>query len=441
MKKKKWLWIGIGAVVLIALIGVNMSRSSKGKAQGVQLARVRTEDITSRVRAPGKIEPRTQVKISADIPGKVTRLAVKEGDAVRKGQLLLQLDDTQTRSSWDQSRAAVSSAQARLRDAQAALRLAESQHLRQRALFEQKLLSQAEWDQAARQIESARIAVGTARDELLRSQAALAGAADYMSKGRFVAPFDGVVSALNVEQGEIVVTGTMNNAGTQILTVSDLSRMLVKADVDETDVVDMKLGQKARITVDAMPDTFFQGTVVEIGNTAKRSITSTVEGQTNFEVKVVFDQNVPQVRPGMTADVEIETATHPHAQGVPIQAVVVRTERELERAARKSSKSPKEAKAARPAKKPKNADAVFAAEDDTVGRKDKEITGVFVVKDGVAKFVPVRVGIASETMIEVFGDVKSGDVVVAGPYKALRELKPDAKVKQEAAGAGRQPKK
>jgi HlyD family secretion protein len=441
MKKKKWLWIGIGAVVLIVLIGANMSRSSKGKAQGVQLARVRTEDITSRVRAPGKIEPRTQVKISADIPGKVTRLAVKEGDAVRKGQLLLQLDDTQTRSSWDQSRAAVSSAQARLRDAQDALKLAESQHVRQRALFEQKLLSQAEWDQATRQIESARTSVGTARDELLRSQAALTGAADYMSKGRFVAPFDGVVSALNVEQGEIVVTGTMNNPGTQILTVSDLSRMLVKADVDETDVVDMKLGQKARITVDALPDTFFQGTVVEIGNTAKRSITSTVEGQTNFEVEVVFDQNVPQVRPGMTADVEIETATHPHTQGVPIQAVVVRTERELERAARKTARSPKEAKAAKPAKKAKKTDAVFAAEDDTVGRKDKEITGVFVVKDGVARFVPVRVGIASETMIEVFGDLKAGDVVVAGPYKALRELKPDAKVKQEAAGAGRQPKK
>jgi HlyD family secretion protein len=217
--------------------------------------------------------------------------------------------------------------------------------------------------------------------------------------------------------------------------------MLVKADVDETDVVDMKLGQKARITVDALPDTFFQGTVVEIGNTAKRSITSTVEGQTNFEVEVVFDQNVPQVRPGMTADVEIETATHPHTQGVPIQAVVVRTERELERAARKTARSPKEAKAAKPAKKPKKTDAVFAAEDDTVGRKDKEITGVFVVKDGVARFVPVRVGIASETMIEVFGDLKAGDVVVAGPYKALRELKPDAKVKQEAAGAGRQPKK
>lgn len=435
MKKNKWLWIGIGAVLVVLIIGMNVMRSAKGNVKAVQFARVRVEDITSRVRAPGKIEPRTQVKISADIPGKVTRLAVKEGDTVKRGQLLLQLDDTQTRSSFDQSRAALGTAQARLRDAQQALALAESQHVRQRALFEQKLLSQAEWDQATRQLDAARIAVSTARDEVSRSIAASTGAADYMAKGRFVAPFDGVVSAVNVEQGEIVVTGTMNNPGTQILTVADMSRMIVRADVDETDVVDLRLGQKAKITVDAMPDTSFVGTVTEIGNTAKRSITSTVEGQTNFEVKVVFDQQVPQVRPGMTADVEIETATHAHTTGVPIQAVVVRTERELERASRKASGKT----AGRPARR--KTDAVFAAEDDTVGRREKEITGVFVVRQGVAKFVPVHTGIASETMIELHGDLKAGDIVVAGPYKALRELKPDSKVKQEAPGGGGKSKK
>jgi HlyD family secretion protein len=226
-----------------------------------------------------------------------------------------------------------------------------------------------------------------------------------------------------VEQGEIVITGTMNNPGTQILVVSDLSRMLVRADVDETDVVDLRLGQKAKITVDALPDTSFPGTVTEIGNTAKRSLTGG-EGQTNFEVKVVFDHDVPQVRPGMTADVEIETATHPKTHAVPIQAVVVRTDRELERAAKKG----KGAKAP----KPKAGDAL-AAEEDTVGRRDKEITGVFVSKDAVATFVPVRTGIASETMIEVFGDLKDADVVVTGPYKALRELKPGQKVKRESA--------
>jgi len=425
MKGKRWLWIGLGALLVILVIAVNLVRGGKGKSTPVQFARVRLEDITSRVRAPGKIEPRTQVKISADIPGKVVRLLVKEGDQVRQGQLMLQLDDTQYRAAWRQDQSALASARARVRDAEATLKTAESNYARQSALWQQKVLSQAEWDQATSAIESARTAESTAREDVARAEAALSAAADNLSKTRFLAPFEGVVSALDVEAGEIVITGTMNNPGTQILTVSDLSRMLVKADVDETDVVDMKLGQKAKISVDAMPDTTFAGTVVEIGNTAKRSGLTASEGQTNFEVKVVFDTNVPEVRPGMTADVEIETATHPQTSGVPIQAVVVRTERELARAGRKD----------KPARRHRGKDFALAAEEDTVGRKDKEITGVFVVRDGVAHFVPVRTGIASETDIEVFGALKTGDLVVAGPYKALRELKPEGRVKQETAAA------
>ena len=420
--KKKWLWIGLVAIVLIAMIGLNLARQSQGKVTGVQVAKVRVDDITSRVRAPGKIEPRTQVKISADIPGKVTRLNVKEGDKVKRGQLMLQIDDTQYRAANNQARAALASAIARQREADKSLKAVEANFERQRKLYAENLLSAAEWDNAQTANESAHVAAATAAEEVARSRAVLEGAADNLSKTRFEAPFDGVVSALNVEQGEIVITGTMNNPGTQILVVSDLSRMLVRADVDETDVVDMKLGQKAKITVDAFPDTSFAGTVTEIGNTAKRSTMSTVEGQTNFEVEVVFDQNVPEIRPGMTADVEIETATHGKALGVPIQAVVVRTDKELEKAAKGKTE-----------KKGRRSTAQ-AAEEDTVGKAEKEITGLFVIKDGVAKFVPVRTGIASETMIEVFGDVKSGESVVSGPYKALRELKPEAKVKTEAAG-------
>ena len=421
--KKKWIWVAIGGVLVVLVVVANLARSAGGKVEAVQLARVRMEDVTSRVKAPGKIEAKTQVKISADVPGKVIRLAVEEGDPVRKGQLLLQLDDTQYRATWNQTRAALSSARARLSDARASLKVAEDNYVRQRALFEQKLLSQAEWDRATATVESARSAAATAQEEIARAQAAMAASSDNLDKCRFVAPFDGVVSALNVEQGEIVMIGTMNNPGTQILVVSDLSRMLVRADVDEADIVDIKIGQKAKITVDALPDTSFPGIVTEIGNTAKRSITGGSDGQTNFEVQVVFDQRVSEVRPGMTADVEIETGTHVKAKAVPIQAVVVRTERELERANRKKG-DPK------PKKK-----AAVAAEDDTVGRRDKEIAGVFLVKNDIATFVPVRSGIASETMIEITGDAKEGDMVVSGPYKALRELKPGAKVKRETAGA------
>src|SRR5262245_20921862 len=348
MKNKKWLWIGLGVLLLVILVGVNMAAQGGKKGIPVQFARVRVEDVTSRVRAPGKIEPKTQVKISADIPGKVTHLLVKEGDRVKQGQLMLQLDDTQYRANYNQARAALASAQAHQRDAEATLKVSDANFTRQQALFEQKLLSQAEWDQATSNHESPRVAVASGREEISRSQDALDGAKDNLDKCSFRAPFDGVVSSLDVEQGEIVVTGTMNNPGTQILVVSDLSRMLVRADVDETDVVDMKVGQPAKITVDALPDTSFKGTVTEIGNTAKRPITSTVEGQTNSEVKVVFDANVPEVRPGMTADVEIDTGTHEGALGVPIQAVVVRTDRELERAKHHGEKKPR----------PKNGDAL-----------------------------------------------------------------------------------
>lgn len=428
MKKQVWLWIGIGVAVVATLAVVVIANLNRGRnrVESVQLARVRQEDITSRVRAPGKIEAKTQVKVSADIMGKIVILAVKEGDRVRRGQLLLQLDDAQYRALHDQARATVAAARARQREADQGLQVAEATFRRQRALYEQKLLSDAEWDQASNAIEAARSGAQAARQEAARGDAAVAAATDNLRKTRFLAPFDGVVSALNVEAGEIVIMGTMNNPGTEILTVSDLSRMLVRADVDETDVVEMKLGQKAKITVDALPDTSFPGTVTEVGNTAKRSLTSAVEGQTNFEVKVVFDADVPQVRPGMTADVEIETATHKGALGVPIQAVVVRTERELERAAHKGRGRPR-----------RGAALALTADEDTVGRKDKEITGVFVARDGTAKFVPVRTGIASETDLEVFGAVKAGDVVVAGPYKALRELKPGAKVKRETAPAGK----
>jgi HlyD family secretion protein len=429
VKKKKWLWIGLAVALVVLIVVVNVARSTQGKVTAVQLARVRLEDITSQVRAPGKIEAKTQVKVSADIMGKIVVLAVKEGDRVRKGQLMLQLDDTQYRALHEQAKAMASAARSTLRQTEQSLRVTEANFKRQQALFAQKLLSDAEWDQANTAMEQSRSAAQNAREDVARTGAMVTAAADNVRKTRFVAPFDGVVSALNVEAGENVITGTMNNPGTEILVVSDLSRMLVRADVDETDVVDMKLGHKAKITVDALPDTSFEGTVTEIGNTAKRSLTSAVEGQTNFEVKVVFDTDVPQVRPGMTADVDIQTGTHKKTLGVPIQAVVVRTQRELDRAAQKPGKRPP---------RRKSTDPMLPADEDTVGRKDKEITGLFVVgKDNMAKFVPVRTGIASETQIEVIGAVKADEVVVSGPYKALRELKPQTKVKRETAAKGK----
>lgn len=421
MKKKRVLIVVAGVVLVLVIVIAGVMRARQGGGTSVQFAEVKRQDITAKVRAPGKIEPLTQVNISADVAGKIVRLAVDEGDPVKRGQLMLQLDDTQYRAAYEQARANLAASEARLREAQAALRVAETNYTRQRSLFDDKLLSQAEWDQAATTIESARVAALTAQEDVTRFRSLREAATDNLSKTRIVAPFDGVVSALYVEAGEIVVIGTMNNPGTQIMTVSDLSRMIVRADVDETDVVNVDLGQNAEITVDAFPDTAFAGEVVEIGNTAKRSTLSSVEGQTNFEVEVVFAHEVASVRPGMTADVEIETATHAQTLGVPIQCVVVRTPRELQKKGKGG----------------KRRDDGHAVAADTDGEDaedmDREITGVFVSLDGEVKFVPVVTGIADETTIEITGEIEEGAQVVSGPYKALRELHPGAKVKASTA--------
>src|SRR5688572_10252357 len=212
MKKKKlWLLIGLGLALLVVLVIVNVAAQSGKKATPVQMAKVRTEDITSRVRAPGKIEAMTQVNISADIMGKVTHLAVKEGDRVKRGQLLLQLDDAQRRSDHVQARTALAGAKARQREAHARFRVTEANYKRQRALYDQKLLSAAEWDQATQTFEAAREAATGAAEEVARAGAALAASADNLGKTRIVAPIDGSVSALYIEQGEIVIMGTMNN--------------------------------------------------------------------------------------------------------------------------------------------------------------------------------------------------------------------------------------
>src|SRR4029078_2387784 len=233
--KNKWLWIGLGAVVLATLVTIGILKSKHSKVTPVQFARVREEEITARVRAPGKIEPKTQVKVSADVMGKIVALPVKEGDHVRRGQLMLQLDDTQYRAALGQARAALASAKAPVKEAEAGFRVVDSNYGRQKSLYDQKLLSAAEWDQATNTHESADATLATSREEVARTQAMVDAAADNVRKCHFVAPLDGVVSALNVEAGEIVITGTMNNPGTEILTVSDLSGMLVRADVDETD--------------------------------------------------------------------------------------------------------------------------------------------------------------------------------------------------------------
>ncbi len=431
--RSKWLWIGLGVVVLAGAVVATL-QGKRGKTQSVTVTQARVKDVIQKVKAPGGIEARTTVKISADLPGRVVRLAVQEGDLVRRGQLLLEIDNTQYLSNVRQTQASMGAARARLGRTQQALVLAEQAFARRKAMFERKLLSRQEMDQAENALLDARTEAAAAREEKARLDAAMMGARDNLSKTTYRSPIEGRIVGLNIEEGEIVVVGTMNNPGTQILSVADLSRMLVKADVDETDVVDVQVGQRAKITVDALPDTSFEGIVTEVGNSATRAASGAASGETNFDVEVLFAQTVPEVRPGMTADVEIEVKQADRALAVPIQAVVVRQPEDLEERAKRGKKAPRA---------PKEGGATAATsttasggddeEIDPLERKKREITGVFVLAGEKAVFKRVRTGISSETDIQVLpgGELVAGDKVVTGPYKVLRDLRPGDRIEPQ----------
>jgi len=417
-RAKRTLLIGGGVVLLAAIVVANLARQAGG-ALGIQVADAKVGEVSSTVRAPGKVQPETLVKLSANVPGEVVRLAVKEGDQVHRGQFLLQLDDTQYRAQVRQSQAALDAARSSLRSAEAAFAQSDAVLQRKETLFTQKLVSPEELEAARAQRNGDKARLDADREEVARQQAALQAAEDNLRKTRFDSPIDGTVTQLNIERGEIVVIGTMNNPGTVVLSVADLSRMKVEADVDETDVSSVRLGQTATVKVDALPDTSLAGKVVEIANSPKVSDLGTQEQQTNFEVDVMLDAPPASLRPGMTADVEIRTGSRPGVLHVPIQSVVVRTQEELDRAARKTK-----------ARREKAADAA-ALSDSAEKKKTEEIKGVFVMEKGVARFRRVRTGIASDTDFEITGDVKAGEKVITGPYRVLRNLKPGQKVKVE----------
>jgi HlyD family secretion protein len=427
--RKRWFWIG-GVILLVIFFAAALLRPEKSLT--VQTAKAERKNLVALVKAPGTIEPQTMVNISAEVPGKIIELAVREGDVVEQGQLLLRLDDANYRAQVAQARALLASAHARYRSAETTYNSAKPTYERRKSLYARKLLSDGEMEDAEREYMGALSEYESAREDIGRQEAALAAARDQLAKTVYRSPIDGTVIERNVEKGEIVVVGTMNNPGTRILAVGDLERMLVKAEVDETDVVEVQLDQGAKIEVDALPDTSFGGQVTEIGRSARRSGTAAA-GETNFEVKILFDEKVEKVLPGMTADVEIETAAVESTLAVPIQCVVVRSQEDLEEADRGKRRPRRERNEENEeSEEGGNSEANEEAKEE----KPREFTGVFVLIDGRAEFRKVATGIASDTDIEVSGGLEPGDEVITGPYNVLRGLKPGEKVKAEK-GKGR----
>jgi len=429
---RRILIIVAAVVVFGVFIVLNLKKSGGPKPSEVRLEDVETRTIVATVRAPGRVQPSEYVNLSAQVPGRIVELPVAEGDTVKSGDLLIRLDDTQYRAALESARAAAKSAESTVRLSEARVERSQQNLDRQKRMAEDKLVSPEAIEIAETDLKVTEAELAARRQDFASAQARVTSAADDLSKTVYRAPTAGIISALNVKLGEIVITGTMNNPGTVIMTIADQSRMQVEADVDETDVVDIRIGQPVKITVDAMPDTTFPGTVTQIAASASLAASATAESATNFQVKVLFDQDIRELRPGMTADVEITTGTHENVVAIPIAALVARDPKTLERQKKQYEDRIAAGKSGSKGKKDK--DEADDEPADTRSGPVKLVEGVFVNRDGTAFFEPVQTGLSDDTHIEITGNVEPKQSIVTGPFQTLRELKYGAPIKPMKQG-------
>ena len=448
-----WKRVALGggvAGLLLAIVGFTVYQSRKNVVT-VQTGKVQRLDLTAVVSASGEIKPKTYVNIGANAFGKITHLYVKEGDRVRKGQLLAQLENVQSAADVNATRAALEAAQtdevasdAALNTALADLNRAKADAERMKldweraqGLYQEALIAKSEYDMRKNAWESAdsglaqaqaRIAQAKAQKEsadrrVSQTRANLTRVSDVLQKTTYEAPFDGMITNLPVREGETVVIGIQNSPGSTLMSLADMSVITAEVQVDETDIVNVKLGQSADVTIDAIPKKIFQGVVTEIGNNAivrstglatSQQTTASQEAK-DFKVVVTLQKPPDNLRPGLSATAKITTATRSNALTIPIQALTVRRQAELEQ----KSDDKGSVEAAAPQK---------AASKDKDKDKD-DIQGVFVIRNHKAEFVPVNTGIAGTTEIEVLNGLKEGDEIVTGSYKVLRTLRPGASVK------------
>jgi HlyD family secretion protein len=442
---RKKIVIGLVIVLALAAIAVANLRFRRTNAVTVDVETIRRHDLSAIVSASGKIEPKRSVNISADTMGRVVDLAVEEGQRVRTGQFLLQIDPRNLQTRVESGEAGVRAAEAQLlqmqvalESARTALKLAQDTLARQRELWKQGLTTKENLDRAeteARQrdidVQNQQKLIETHRIRTGQERANLANARYDLSKVRIESPIDGIVTRRNIEEGETVVIGTMNNPGTQLLTIADMSIIEAEVEVDETDIPSVQLGQPARITIDAIPNRSFVGKVTEIGNSPIQSAQA-AGGQrqaTNFKVVVTLEEQIPEVRPGFTCTAEITTATRAKAVGVPIQATTVRE-------VVVDAKGNLVRDQTDPRRRRRSSTGGVQAAELKEGQTRKEMEGVFVLRDGQAVFTPVTTGIAGEKYFEVLSGLVEGDRVITGPFSSVRTLNDGDAVKTETPARG-----
>ncbi len=440
---KKGLLIAGGAVVVAALVVFNLAKTRE-RGTPVETAKVARKDLLSTVTASGTIDARKSVNVSAPYIGKVTKLAVQEGDMVKQGDFLLEIDPTEYASAVRSYEAMVKSSQADLRLAEAQLDKADLDLKRGKELFAGGLSSQEQLTVAETNQRVAAAQVEAARSRLRQQEAARDKAKYDLDRVTITAPMTGLITRRNVEEGENAIMGTLNNPGTVLLVIADMSTLEAKVQVDETEVVKCAVGQPAKVEIDAFPDTSFAGHVTEIGNSPILTGTTTGQQAVDFEVKVMIDDPIPNIRPGLSAKAKIQVADRKNVLAVPIGAVTVRKWPPEERPGRGKRGAEAQKGEAKTAAGGTTGTAIAATSDSAgaagkAGAKDakaKEKEGVFVVEKGRAEFRLVKLGITGEDDFEILDGLKEGDTIVSGPFRRLRDLQHGDLVKAEKKKEG-----
>jgi HlyD family secretion protein len=431
-RKKLYIIIGLVVAAILTIGGVMSSRKGE-KPILITTDKAFRTNITEIVTATGKIQPEEEVKIAPEVSGEIIELAVKEGQAVKRGQLLMRIKPDTYRAQVESSQAALSGSRSESVRNRAALTNAESEYRRIEKLYQGGLISEAERNKAKATYDGAKAALDSANSQIQQAEGSLRQINEALSKTTIHSPVTGTISSLTSRVGERVV-GTSQFAGTEVMRIADLDHMEARVNVNENDVVGVKVGDPARISVDAYPDREIRGVVREIASTALTRNAGTQEEVTNFEVKISIPDRSVKLRPGMSATADIETATVKNVIAVPIQSVTVRST--------DSKLSPEEMERKRVKEEAQDRDDNRAEVTNENSEKQKEraqrikLQRVVFIKNGdTVKMQKVDTGLADNTFIEIRNGLKAGDEVVSGSYTAIsRKLKDGAKVAIEKEG-------
>jgi len=432
MTGKKVL-IVLGVVLVGAAVVAANLYYRRDTGLNVQAEALRARDLEAIVSASGKVQPKRQVNVSAQTPGRVTRIAVEEGQRVKAGQFLLEIDPKQLEGQLQRGEASVAAAQSSLLGARtsveqgrANLELARQNLKRQEDLWKEGLTTKENLEKAQNEVTvreadlRARTQdIETNEQRIKQEQAGLSTTRYNLNQIIITAPMDGLVTRRSIEEGETAVVGTMNNAGSVLLTIADMSVIEAEVEVDETEIPSVALKQEAKVTIDAVPDRTFKGRVTEIGNSPIQTSTTQNTGQrqaTTFKVVITLEEPVPDIRPGFTCTAEITTAKRKDVVAVPIQALTVR-EMLYNDKGEMVRETPNRRRRGTNLETP-----LSASNEPPPGHTRKETEGVFAIRDGKAIYLPVKVGVAGEQYFEVLDGLKAGDQVITGPFSSVREL-------------------